>query len=487
MRLHAEPEALGDRPGRHRGQHARARRGRGASTAADLVLVGPSNPVVSIGPILGRPGTPGGAPGRARRRWSGSPGSSAAPPCSGWRTGCCRRSASRWTPARSGGTTARGADGGVLDAWVMDIGDARRGRAARGRRAARRGRRPGDEQPGGHGGVRPARGRRSARDRLIDRVCRARPGSARSSPGDDLVADGPDRVGGRPGRPAARRRRRRRDVEDRQQGRGRGGAAPDRAEAAIREAACTRWPGAARPGSSGPGTGLVLAAAGVDNSNVEPGRGPAAAASTPTPARPCSVPRCRPRRRTGRRRRLRHRSAGPGGWARPTGRSARPGSGSSTDYAGRRDAYGNDLQVTAVARGRRARRGGRPGQGQARPGGRSPWSAGWPTWSPTTAGTGADDLVRAAARQDMFGHGSQEAVLAAVLAALGQPERYEELARPGAGERAAALLRPGRRCARPWPAAAALVDGPGRADAPARRNAAHSRPSASAVRAGPQA
>ena len=51
----------------------------------------------------------------------------------------------------------------------------------------------------------------------------------------------------------------------------------------------------------------------------------------------------------------------------------------------------------------------------------------------------ARDLTRPPA-QDLFGHGSQEAVLAAVLTALRCPERYETLLDLPPAERAAALL-----------------------------------------------
>lgn len=96
-------------------------------------------------------------------------------------------------------------------------------------------------------------------------------------------------------------------------------------------------------------------------------------------------------------------------------------------YAGRQDAYGNDLQVTAMAvadeiagaadlaKGKLA---GRPvavvrGLGHLlQPPGRSDGRA--------------SDLIRPP-ELDMFRHGSREAVLAAALAATGQADRYEEL------------------------------------------------------------
>ena len=57
----------------------------------------------------------------------------------------------------------------------------------------------------------------------------------------------------------------------------------------------------------------------------------------------------------------------------------------------------------------------------------------------------------------MFGHGSQEAVLAAVLAALGCPERYEALLDLPPAERAGALLT-GPDAPRLEAGAAALVE-----------------------------
>ena len=58
-----------------------------AITDADLVVLPPSNPVVSVGTILGVPGVRE-ALRRRRRRWSASPPSSAAPTCAGWPSRC---------------------------------------------------------------------------------------------------------------------------------------------------------------------------------------------------------------------------------------------------------------------------------------------------------------------------------------------------------------------------------------------------------------
>lgn len=96
-------------------------------------------------------------------------------------------------------------------------------------------------------------------------------------------------------------------------------------------------------------------------------------------------------------------------------------------YAGRQDAYGNDLQVTAMAvadeiagaadlaKGKLA---GRP-VAVVRGLGHLVQPSGHPDGR-------AADLIRPL-EQDMFRHGSREAVLAAVLAATGQAGRYEEL------------------------------------------------------------
>ena len=107
------------------------------------------------------------------------------------------------------------------------------------------------------------------------------------------------------------------------------------------------------------------------------------------------------------------------------------------DYAGARDAYGNELQITAMAVAdevaaaadlvkRKLR--GRPvavvrGLGHL----------------VSEAGSSARELLRDS-REDMFGYGSQEAVLAAALAATGQHHRYEELVALEHRERTSRLL-----------------------------------------------
>jgi coenzyme F420-0:L-glutamate ligase len=107
------------------------------------------------------------------------------------------------------------------------------------------------------------------------------------------------------------------------------------------------------------------------------------------------------------------------------------------DYAGARDAYGNELQITAMAVADevaaaadlvKSKLRGRPvavvrGLGHL----------------VSEAGSSARRLLRDP-REDLFGYGSQEAVLAAALAATGQHHRYEELVALEHGERTSRLL-----------------------------------------------
>jgi coenzyme F420-0:L-glutamate ligase / coenzyme F420-1:gamma-L-glutamate ligase len=110
---------------------------------------------------------------------------------------------------------------------------------------------------------------------------------------------------------------------------------------------------------------------------------------------------------------------------------------SHADYAGARDAYGNELQVTVMAVADelaaaadlvKGKLRGRPvavirGLGQL-------------LWQ---AESTARELLRNPAK-DMFGFGSQEAVLAAALVATGQRHRYEELVALDRSERMSRLL-----------------------------------------------
>ena len=210
----------------------------------------------------------------------------------------------------------------------------------------------------------------------------------------------------------------------------------DQRDAAVREAAVHTL---ARRGPTRivrDRNGLVLAAAGVDNSNVEPGE------VLLLPVDPdASAARLRAgiRAVTG---------ADVGVVVSDTlGRAWRTGQTDVAigaagvrvveDYAGRRDPYGNDLHVTAVALADelaaaadlvKTKLAGRP----------VALVRGLPHLVGGDGGT-ARDLSRPLA-QDMFSHGSQEAVLAAVLAAVGQPERYEALLDLPRPERAGALL-----------------------------------------------
>jgi coenzyme F420-0:L-glutamate ligase/coenzyme F420-1:gamma-L-glutamate ligase len=107
------------------------------------------------------------------------------------------------------------------------------------------------------------------------------------------------------------------------------------------------------------------------------------------------------------------------------------------DYAGRWDAYGNELQITAMAVADELAAAADLVKGKLR--GR-----------PVAVVRGLEQLVAetdSSAREllreetkDMFSFGSQEAVLAAALAATGQQHRYEEFVALDAGERKARLL-----------------------------------------------
>ena len=122
----AEPRDRGGRVRRASTRRARPRRSRAAVDAADVIVVGPSNPVISIGPILAVPGlreaiAGGRRPGRRgqpvrRRRGRQGPD----------RQVHARRSAaSRRRPA------SPRAYAGVIDGLVVDAADP--GRRSRGR------------------------------------------------------------------------------------------------------------------------------------------------------------------------------------------------------------------------------------------------------------------------------------------------------------------------------------------------------------------
>jgi coenzyme F420-0:L-glutamate ligase/coenzyme F420-1:gamma-L-glutamate ligase len=169
--------------------------------------------------------------------------------------------------------------------------------------------------------------------------------------------------------------------------------------------------------------GLTLAAAGVDNSNVAPGT------VLLLPADPdASGARLRTalQRASGRRVGVIVSDTAGRAWRNGQTDHAIGASGVvvSRSYAGRTDGYGNPLQVTEMAVADelaaaadlvKAKLTGRP---VAVVRGLSHLVA-------ETDATAAD-LIRDP-RQDMFGLGSAEAVLAAVLVATGQTARYEEL------------------------------------------------------------
>ena len=169
--------------------------------------------------------------------------------------------------------------------------------------------------------------------------------------------------------------------------------------------------------------GLVLAAAGVDNSNVAPGavlRLPEDADASATRLRDAM------QRRTGVR---------LGVVISDT--AGRPWRVGQTDhaigaagvrpieaYAGRRDPYGNQLEVTAIALADELAAAADLAKGKL---------AGRPVAVIRGLGhllddtpEGARELVRPA-RGDMFGYGSRESVLAAALAAAGRLDAYERL------------------------------------------------------------
>ena len=155
------------------------------SPRADAVLLAPSNPVVSIGTILGVPGlreallaTPGRIAGRlADRR--------AAPSCAAWPTAACRPWASRSAPRAWAGTTAPAPTGGLLDAWLVAPRTTRADGAGRRRPAGA----AAHVRPRGDGGPGPGRAgrRRCLRPRAPgSRSCRS-PGLPEFAPGDDLA------------------------------------------------------------------------------------------------------------------------------------------------------------------------------------------------------------------------------------------------------------------------------------------------------------
>jgi coenzyme F420-0:L-glutamate ligase / coenzyme F420-1:gamma-L-glutamate ligase len=107
------------------------------------------------------------------------------------------------------------------------------------------------------------------------------------------------------------------------------------------------------------------------------------------------------------------------------------------DYAGTRDGYGNELQVTAIAIADELAAAAELVKGKLR--GRPVAVVRGLGQLVTGGDTSARELLRDPGK-DLFGFGSQEAVLAAVLVATGQQHRYEELVALDRAERTSQLL-----------------------------------------------
>ena len=107
------------------------------------------------------------------------------------------------------------------------------------------------------------------------------------------------------------------------------------------------------------------------------------------------------------------------------------------DYAGARDAYGTELQITAMAVADEVAAAADLVKRKLR--GRPVAVVRGLDHLVSEAGSSARQLLRDP-REDLFGYGSQEAVLAAALAATGQHHRYEELVALEHAERTSRLL-----------------------------------------------
>jgi coenzyme F420-0:L-glutamate ligase/coenzyme F420-1:gamma-L-glutamate ligase len=107
------------------------------------------------------------------------------------------------------------------------------------------------------------------------------------------------------------------------------------------------------------------------------------------------------------------------------------------NYAGRWDAYGNELQITAMAVADELAAAADLVKGKLR--GRPVAVVRGLEQLVAETDSSSRELLRDEAK-DMFSFGSQEAVLAAALAATGQQHRYEELLALDASERTARLL-----------------------------------------------
>jgi hypothetical protein len=107
------------------------------------------------------------------------------------------------------------------------------------------------------------------------------------------------------------------------------------------------------------------------------------------------------------------------------------------DYVGVRDAYGNELQVTAMAVADEIAAAADLAKGKLR--GRPVAVVRGLAHLLSGTDSAARELLRDPA-SDMFGYGSQEAVLAAALAATRQQQRFEELVALDGAERTSQLL-----------------------------------------------
>ena len=210
--------------------------------------------------------------------------------------------------------------------------------------------------------------------------------------------------------------------------------------------------------------GLTMAAAGVDASNVEPGHVVLLPADPDASARALRARRCA--ERTG---------ANVGVVVTDTaGRAWREGQTDIAvgaagllvldDHAGRVDALRQRARGHRAGRRRRARRRRRAGPGQARPAGRSPWSAAGPTWCcpPGDDGPGAAALVRGPRARTCSGSAPARPCWPRSAAA---PATARRSAPPATADELADAARP--RC--PGPAVTVAPDGEVRLDRPTTR------------------
>ena len=194
----------------------------------------------------------------------------------------------------------------------------------------------------------------------------------------------------------ARRRRRGAHQQGGQQG---GGSRrlPRRAPRPWPRRRCACWPDEATSVIAETRHGLVLAAAGVDSSNVEAGLVPAAPPNPTARLDGCATP-SRARRRQRRRRDHRHRRAGLAQRPDRPGDRLRRARPRCIDLSGTTDPYGNVPARDRAGRRRRDRLARRPGQGQDRrpTGGGAPRPGRPRPRAGATTGPAAAELVRPA-------------------------------------------------------------------------------------------